>query len=104
VSGFRQRHSLGIGYAIGVSTLAILYGLEKQNCGHHTAIDPNQKVTQGIAYQQALSCGVPILARDRGGHSQDPSYYPHKVIFSLVTSVPYSDGRCGRRFSVKGAS
>jgi hypothetical protein len=55
--------------------------------------------TQGIAYQQALSCGVPIFAWDRRGPWQDPSYYPHKVIFSPVTSVPYWDERCGDRFS-----
>jgi glycosyltransferase involved in cell wall biosynthesis len=55
--------------------------------------------TQGIAYQQALSCDVPILAWDRGGYWQDPSYYPHKVRFAPVTSVPYWDDRCGMRFS-----
>jgi len=54
--------------------------------------------TQGIAYQQALSCGVPILAWDRGGYWQDPSYYPHKVKFAPVTSVPYWDERCGVKF------
>ena len=54
--------------------------------------------TQGIAYQQALSCGVPILAWDRGGYWQDPSYYPHKVTFDPVTSVPYWDERCGKTF------
>ncbi len=55
--------------------------------------------TQGIAYQQALSCNVPILAWDRGGYWQDPSYYPHKVKFHPVSSVPYWDGRCGNTFS-----
>ena len=55
--------------------------------------------TQGIAYQQALSCGVPILAWDRGGYWQDPEYYPHKVQFSPVSSVPYWDERCGIRFA-----
>ena len=54
--------------------------------------------TQGIAYQQALSCGVPIFAWDRGGPWRDPSYYPHKVIFAPVTSVPYWDERCGMKF------
>lgn len=54
--------------------------------------------TQGIAYQQALSCGVPIFAWDRGGPWRDPSYYPHKVVFAPVTSVPYWDDRCGMRF------
>ena len=58
--------------------------------------------TQGIAYQQALSCGVPILAWDRGGYWQDPAYYPRRVEFAPVTSVPYWDARCGSRFSGPG--
>jgi len=55
--------------------------------------------TQGIAYQEALSCDVPIFAWDRGGPWRDPSYFPHKVVFGPVTSVPYWDDRCGLRFS-----
>jgi hypothetical protein len=55
--------------------------------------------TQGIAYQQALSCNVPILAWDHGGYWQDPSYFPHKVKFQPVSSVPYWDQRCGRTFA-----
>jgi glycosyltransferase involved in cell wall biosynthesis len=55
--------------------------------------------TQGIAYQQALSCGVPILAWDRGGFWQDPSYFPHRVQFQPVSSVPYWDDRCGLKFT-----
>ena len=47
--------------------------------------------TQGIAYQQALACDVPILAWDRGGPWQDPAYYPARVVFEPVTSVPYWD-------------
>jgi hypothetical protein len=54
--------------------------------------------TQGIAYQQALSCDVPILAWDRGGYWEDPAYFPHKVTFQPVTSVPYWDDRCGGKF------
>jgi glycosyltransferase involved in cell wall biosynthesis len=55
--------------------------------------------TQGLAYLQALSCGVPILAWDRGGCWQDPSYFPHNVKFQPVVSVPYWDSRCGRTFA-----
>ncbi len=55
--------------------------------------------TQGIAYQQALSCDVPILAWDQGGPWRDPSYYPDRVVFAPVTSVPYWDARCGRTFA-----
>ena len=55
--------------------------------------------TQGIAYQQALSCDVPVLAWDRGGYWQDPAYFPDTVSFQPVTSVPYWDDRCGARFA-----
>lgn len=58
--------------------------------------------TQGIAYQQALACGIPILAWDRGGYWQDPEFYPHRVKFEPVTSVPYWDERCGRKFAHLG--
>jgi hypothetical protein len=54
--------------------------------------------TQGFAYLQALSSGVPIMAWDRGGVWKDPTYFPSKVVFSAVTSVPYWDARCGIRF------
>lgn len=53
--------------------------------------------TQGIAYLQALSCNVPILAWDRGGYWQDPAYYP-RIKFQPVSSVPYWNEQCGVRF------
>ena len=55
--------------------------------------------TQGIAYQQALSCGVPIFAWDHGGAWMDPTYYPHRVTYGPVSSVPYWDERCGMKFA-----
>jgi len=54
--------------------------------------------TQGIAYQQALSMNIPILAWDHGGFWQDPEFYPQRVNFSPVTSVPYWSDQCGLRF------
>ena len=54
--------------------------------------------TQGIAYQQMLSSGVPLLAWDRGGYWQDPEYFPERVQFGPVSSVPYWDERCGVTF------
>jgi hypothetical protein len=57
-----------------------------------------EQETQGIAYQQALSMNFPIMAWDRGGFWQDPSYYSHKVKFGTVSSVPYWDERCGLTF------
>lgn len=54
--------------------------------------------TQGIALQQILASDVPVLAWDRGGAWQDPTYFPHTIRFSPVTSVPYWDERCGQTF------
>ncbi len=60
-----------------------------------------QNETQGLAYQQILSAGVPILAWDRGGYWQDPSYYP-AIKYGPVSSVPYWSEGCGLKFiSVK---
>jgi hypothetical protein len=57
-----------------------------------------QHESQGIAYQQALSCDVPVFAWDPGGAWKDPGYFPHKVRFEPVSSVPYWDDRCGMKF------
>ena len=54
--------------------------------------------TQGLAYQQILATNTPILAWDRGGFWQDPYYYPHRVQYQPVSSVPYWDERCGITF------
>ena len=53
--------------------------------------------TQGLAYQQMLSSGVPILAWDRGGYWQDPYYYP-RIKYGPVSSVPYWSDECGLKF------
>lgn len=58
-----------------------------------------QNESQGIAYQQALSSGVPIFAWDPGGPWRDPDYFPHRVQFAPVSSVPYWDARCGLKFA-----
>ncbi len=55
--------------------------------------------TQGIAYQQILSTNTPIFAWDRGGYWQDPYYFPEKVKYKPVSSVPYWDERCGLKFA-----
>jgi glycosyltransferase involved in cell wall biosynthesis len=55
--------------------------------------------TQGLAYQQILATNTPVLAWNRGGYWQDPAYYPHKVKYQPVNSVPYWDERCGLKFT-----
>ena len=54
--------------------------------------------SQGIAYQEAMACGVPILAWDPG-FCQDPERFKWGDPVIPATSVPYFDDRCGRRFS-----
>jgi len=54
--------------------------------------------TQGIAYQQILSTGTPILAWDQEGYWKDPSFFPHLVKYKPVSAVPYWDNNCGIKF------
>jgi hypothetical protein len=54
--------------------------------------------SQGIAYQEALSAGVPILAWDPG-RCQDPERFRWGDPDIPTTSVPYFDDRCGARFA-----
>ncbi len=58
-----------------------------------------QNESQGIAYQQALSCGIPLLAWNPRGLWQDPNYFPDRVKYGPVTSIPYWDERCGMEFA-----
>lgn len=53
--------------------------------------------SQGIAYQEALSTGVPIFAWDKGKLT-DPNYKIWGDENMPTTSVPYFDDRCGMKF------
>ena len=60
--------------------------------------------TQGLAYQEALAMGVPVLAWDEGDFID-----PHLRKFAapdlaVKTTVPYFDERCGRRFKIASLS
>ena len=54
--------------------------------------------SQGLAYQECLASGVPVLAWDQG-LCLDPSYFTAGSASTPATSVPYFDDRCGERFS-----
>ncbi len=54
--------------------------------------------SQGIACEEAMSAGVPILAWDPGT-CQDPERFKWGDPVIPTTSVPYFDERCGRRFA-----
>jgi hypothetical protein len=53
--------------------------------------------SQGIAYQECLSSGVPILAWDQGW-CLDPNRPAWRQLEIPATSVPYFDARCGMTF------
>ena len=57
--------------------------------------------TQGLAYQQVLATGTPILAYEQEKFWVDPEYFPNKVTYGPVSAVPYWDDSCGSKF--KGA-
>jgi hypothetical protein len=72
--------------------------LQQKVAESRSAIFLCEHETQGLAYQQILATNTPILAWDRGGYWQDPYYYPGKVKYQPVSSVPYWDDRCGVKF------
>lgn len=53
--------------------------------------------SQGIAYQECLASGVPILAWDQG-EVLDPNRFAWGTPHIPATSVPYWDERCGIKF------
>jgi hypothetical protein len=55
--------------------------------------------TQGLAYQEAMSSNVPVLAWDEG-ILVDPLQRRYAAPDLVVSSVPYFDDRCGERFKV----
>lgn len=53
--------------------------------------------SQGLAYQQAMSCGLPVLAWDPG-QWLDSLRFRYGESFVASTSVPLFDERCGTTF------
>lgn len=53
--------------------------------------------TQGLAYQEAMSSGVAVLAWDPG-QWLDPWRYRYGETYVSATSVPFFDERCGLTF------
>lgn len=89
----------------GLTYTTLRYGSYKPSDLHdalsrcRAAIFLCEHETQGLAYQQILACDIPILAWDQGGFWQDPNYFPHRVKYEPVSSVPYWDPRCGQKFA-----
>ena len=57
----------------------------------------SESESQGLAYQECLSCGVPVIAWDQGWWL-DPNRFQWGDPNVPATSVPYFDARCGDRF------
>jgi len=54
--------------------------------------------SQGLAYQEGLSCNVPVFAWDQG-YWLDPVRFNYNKPIVKATSVPYFDERCGMKFT-----
>jgi glycosyltransferase involved in cell wall biosynthesis len=54
--------------------------------------------TQGMAYQEALACNVPILAWDNG-YWLDPLWKQVSNVMVPASSVPFFSPECGDRFA-----
>ena len=88
----------------GLSYEFIRYGAYKPS-QYHAALGRARAMmflceheTQGLAYQQAMSCNVPLLAWDPG-QWLDPWRYRYGEGFVPSTSVPFFDERCGLSFT-----
>ncbi|MEK6746112.1 MAG: glycosyltransferase family 1 protein [Pseudomonadota bacterium] len=55
--------------------------------------------TQGLAYQEALSSNVPVLAWDEG-EMVDPMLQPYMTDALDISSVPYFNEKCGMKFKI----
>ena len=90
--------------SLGIEYEYIRYGKYKEEDFHNLLSEVSAMIflceheTQGFAYLQTLATNTPIFAWDRGGAWKDPNYYPDKVVFETVSSVPYWDERCGMKF------
>ena len=54
--------------------------------------------SQGLAYQECMSCDVPIIAWDQGW-CLDPDRFRWGMPEIPATSVPYFNATCGERFT-----
>ena len=57
--------------------------------------------SQGLAYQEAMSMGVPIVAWDPG-ICEDPERFKWGTPHIATTTVPFFEPRCGVRFRLPG--
>jgi hypothetical protein len=87
----------------GLTTEVIRYG-QYNHRGYASALLRSRSMlflceheTQGMAYQEALACNIPVLAWDNG-YWLDPQRPQFEAEPVPATSVPYFDSSCGERF------
>lgn len=71
------------------------YAAALKRCRALLFVSPHE--SQGLAYQEAMSAGLPVLAWD-SGEWLDPARFTWGTPHVPATSVPYFDARCGERF------
>ena len=91
--------------ARGLSWRVLRYGAHRQATFRQTMRKARSLIflceheTQGLAYQEAMAAGLPVLAWDEG-QLVDPQQRPFAPEGLNVSSVPYFDKRCGCRFKL----
>ena len=91
--------------ARGLTRKTLRYGAHHQGAFRHELQRARAMIflceheTQGLAYQEALAAGVPVLAWDEG-ELIDPFLRQFAGRDLVVSSVPYFDQHCGRRFTL----
>lgn len=89
--------------ARGIDTRRINYGSYSPSEYRHALAGARAMVflspheSQGIAYQECLSCGVPVLAWNQG-RWLDPAQKAWGLDNVPASSVPFFDERCGATF------
>jgi hypothetical protein len=89
----------------GLSRRTLRYGAHHQNTFRRAVGQARSLIflceheTQGLAYQEAMAAGVPVLAWDEG-KLIDPFLRSFAEPTLMVSSVPYFDERCGQRFKL----
>jgi hypothetical protein len=87
----------------GLSVVRLVYGTYEEST-YRSLVRRSRSMlffsaheSQGIAYQECLSCDVPVLAWDQGWYL-DPNRFQWGTPEIRASSVPYFDSRCGETF------
>lgn len=100
IAGRMQRHL----QSLGLSFTTLRYGQHRPDDfraalkASHAMVFLTHHETQGLAYQEAMASGIPVLVWNEG-RLMDPHERAAAPPDLVVTSAPYFDERCGMTFT-----